>query len=95
MNVLRWVKPSATYIAIVFGVGFALGPICVVWLEPRLGVRTAELIEAPFMLLAVILAGRLVGRRLCAGYSHAARPGFLYAYDSRTEHHWKRIAETC
>lgn len=75
MNVLRWVKSAAIYFAIVFGVGFALGPIRVLWLEPRLGVRTAELIEAPFMLLAVILAGRWVGRRLCAGYSPAARVG--------------------
>lgn len=68
-------KSAAIYFAIVFGVGFALGPIRVLWLEPRLGVRTAELIEAPFMLLAVILAGRWVGGRLCAGCSPAARLG--------------------
>jgi len=75
LNVLRWVKLAAIYFLIVFGVGFALGPIRILLLEPRLGVRTAELIEAPFMLLAVILAGRWVGRRLCAGYAPAARLG--------------------
>lgn len=75
LNVARWVKSAWIYFAIVFGVGFALGPIRILWLEPRLGVRTAELIESPFMLVAVILAGRWVGRRLCAGYSPAARLG--------------------
>lgn len=75
MNVLRWVKLAAIYFLIVFGVGFALGPIRILLLEPRLGVRTAELIEAPSMLLAVVLAGRWVGRRLCAGYAPAARLG--------------------
>lgn len=68
-------KSAAIYFAIVFGVGFALGPIRILGLEPRLGVRTAELIEAPVMLLAVILAARWVGRRLCAGFSPAARLG--------------------
>jgi hypothetical protein len=57
-------KWAAIYFALVFGVGFALGPIRVLWLEPRVGVRTAELIEAPFMFLAIVLAGRWVGRRL-------------------------------
>lgn len=75
MNVLRWAKAGAAYFVIVFGVGFALGPIRVLWLEPRLGVRTAELIEAPFMLLAIILAGRWVGRRLCAGFGATSRLG--------------------
>jgi hypothetical protein len=57
-------KWAAIYFALVFGVGFALGPIRVLWLEPRVGVRTAELIEAPFMFLAIVLAGRWVGQRL-------------------------------
>jgi hypothetical protein len=75
VHVLRWTKSTAIYFAIVFGIGFALGPIRVLWLEPSLGVRAAELVESPFMLLAVILAGRWVGRRLCAGYGPAARFG--------------------
>jgi hypothetical protein len=40
----------------VFGAGFALGPIRVLWLEPRLGVVAATLCESPFLLLAMIAA---------------------------------------
>lgn len=57
---------AAICFAIVFGIGFTLGPIRVLWLEPWLGLRAATLIEAPFLLVAIIVAGRWVGRRLCA-----------------------------
>lgn len=68
-------KVTAIYFAVVFGVGFALGPIRVLWLEPRLGVRAAELVEAPFMLVAIIMAGRWVGRRLCSSRGATFRLG--------------------
>lgn len=64
---------SSIYFGILFGVGFALGLIRVPWLEPRMGVRMAELMEAPFMFLAVVLAGRWVGRQLRVGYGAAAK----------------------
>lgn len=64
---------AAIYFAILFGVGFVLGLIRVPLLEPRLGVRVAELIEAPFMFLAIILAGRWVGRKLGIGSSGAVK----------------------
>ncbi|MBP8980809.1 MAG: hypothetical protein KBG09_06155 [Syntrophobacterales bacterium] len=70
--ITRW---AAIYFAIVFGVGFVLGPIRVLWLEPRLGVRLAELIEAPFMCLAIILAGRWVGQSLRSRSGEAAMLG--------------------
>jgi hypothetical protein len=73
MKGLQLAKAAAIYFTIVFGVGFVLGPIRVLWLEPQLGARAAELIESPFMLVAIVLAGRWVGRRLCAGYSVCAR----------------------
>jgi hypothetical protein len=44
------------YFFAVFGTGFALGPIRVLWLEPRLGAVAATLCEAPFLLLAMIAA---------------------------------------
>lgn len=75
MNRLRLFKPAAVYFAIVFGVGFLLGPIRVLWLEPRVGVRVAELLESPLMLFAIVVTGHWVWRRLCAGY----RPGSLLA----------------
>lgn len=70
--VVRW---AGIYFALVFGVGFVLGPVRVLWVEPRVGSRLAELIEAPFMLTAIVLAGRWVGGRLRAGYGPGARLG--------------------
>ena len=75
MRILRLVKVAAIYFALVFGVGFALGPIRVLWLEPRLGVRVAQLVESPFMLVAIIVAGRWVARRLCFSQAPAFRLG--------------------
>lgn len=42
-------------------------------LEPKLGVRVAELIEAPLMFLAILLAGRWTSRQLRSGYSPGAK----------------------
>lgn len=72
---MRLLKPALIYFGVVFGVGFVLGPFRVLLLEPRLGTRTAELAEAPVMLLAITLAGRWVGRRLCTGSSPVALLG--------------------
>jgi hypothetical protein len=54
------------YFGLVFGVGFALGTIRVLWLVPRLGDRAAELLEAPLMLVATVLAAQFVTRRFPA-----------------------------
>jgi hypothetical protein len=51
------------YFALVFGTGFVLGPVRVLWLVPLVGERAAELIEAPFMLAAIFLSARFVVRR--------------------------------
>ena len=48
------------YFGLVFGVGFLLGPIRVLWLEPRFGPIIATACEAPFMLLAILVAARWV-----------------------------------
>jgi hypothetical protein len=48
------------YFAIVFSVGFLLGPIRVLALEPRLGAVAATLCETPFLLLAMVAAARWV-----------------------------------
>jgi hypothetical protein len=52
------------YFGLVFGDGFLLGPIRVLWLEPRFGPIIATACEAPFMLLAILVAGRWVPRVL-------------------------------
>jgi len=49
---------GVVYFCLVFGVGFILGTIRVLWVVPHLGVRTAELIETPLMLAATFLAAR-------------------------------------
>jgi hypothetical protein len=56
-------KPAVVYFALVFGTGFALGLFRVPFLVPRIGERYAELLEMPFMLVAIVLAARLVVRR--------------------------------
>lgn len=56
-------ESAAIYFALVFGTGFALGVARVLLLVPLVGTRAAELIEAPAMLLAIVLAARWVVRR--------------------------------
>ena len=63
MHMYRILKTSLAYAAIVFGVGFLLGSIRVFLVIPHIGVRWAELLEAPLMLLASFLAARFIARR--------------------------------
>jgi hypothetical protein len=63
-TVKKTFKPGVFYFALVFSVGFVLGAIRTVWVVPRLGVRLAELIEAPLMLGVSILAARWVVRHV-------------------------------
>lgn len=52
------------YFALVFGAGFVLGTVRVLWVVPRFGERTAELMEMPLMLAVTIFAARWTVRRL-------------------------------
>jgi len=61
------------YFALVFAVGFLLGVVRVLLLEPQIGERWAELAEMPFMLLAIFLAARFVVRR----YPAPSRASYL------------------
>jgi hypothetical protein len=58
----NYFKPALAYFSTVFGVGFVLGSIRILWLIPRTGVRTAELLEMPIMILATLLITRWVAR---------------------------------
>jgi hypothetical protein len=61
---MQTLKAGALYFAIVFGAGFVLGLIRVLWAVPRVGVRMAELMEMPIMLVVIIVAARWTVQRL-------------------------------
>ena len=55
---MKTLKAGATYFGIVFGIGFILGFVRVLWIVPQFGVRTAELAEIPLMFIAIIFTAR-------------------------------------
>lgn len=67
---MQILKSAVTYFAVVFGAGFLLGTIRVLVLVPRFGNRTAELLEMPLMLLAIVLAASWLDRSA----AHPAKP---------------------
>jgi hypothetical protein len=60
---VKALRAGAAYFALVFAAGFVLGMLRVPFLVPRVGVRVAELLEAPVMLAVILLASRHVVRR--------------------------------
>jgi hypothetical protein len=61
---MRIVMAAALYFVGVFAVGFLLGPIRVLWLEPRLGTTIAVLCETPFLVAAMVAVARWVSNKL-------------------------------
>ena len=72
---MRVLMPAAAYFALVFGTGFVLGTIRVLWIVPRLGPRIAELLESPLMVVASVLAARWINRHFSADNRPASRLG--------------------
>jgi hypothetical protein len=70
---VRVLKAGALYFAIVFGAGFAMGPVRLLWLVPRFGVRRAELMEMPVMLLVMLAAAPWIVRRFAVPSTVASR----------------------
>jgi hypothetical protein len=56
-------KAGVTYFGLVFGTGFILGTIRVLFIVPRFGARLAELIESPIMLTVTIFAAKWIVRK--------------------------------
>ena len=65
---MRLLKPALFYFVLVFGTGFVLGTIRVLLVAPRIGDRTAQLCEMPFMLIAIAMAARWTNRRFTEGF---------------------------
>lgn len=63
MKLPGFLKAGFVYFLIVFAVGFALAPIRELWAIPEFGERRGELLEMPFILLAMILAARFIVKR--------------------------------
>ncbi len=72
---MQTLKAAALYFAVVFGAGFVLGTARVIGIVPRFGPRIAELMEAPIMLLVIILAANWVFRRVSLPSTLPARLG--------------------
>lgn len=66
-------KAGALYFALVFGAGFVLGPIRILWFAPRVGTRAAELLEAPVVLAVSVLVARWLIRWLAVRPMTAVR----------------------
>lgn len=72
---MQILKAGTLYFVLVFGAGFVLGPIRILWVIPRFGTRTAELMEAPVMLVVIIVTARRVVRRLAVPPATSGRLG--------------------
>jgi hypothetical protein len=74
-NLLVPAKSGMIYFLLVFGAGFLLGPVRLLWAIPRFGVRIAELLEMPVMLAVGIVAARSIVRRQAVPPAPACRLG--------------------
>lgn len=74
-HALSILRAGALYFVLAFGAGFLLGFPRVLWLVPRVGVRAAELIEMPVMLVVVVFAARWVCRRFAVPRDFWSRLG--------------------
>lgn len=66
-------KAATVYFLYVFGAGFLLGCIRVPFLVPRLGARTAELIEMPFMASVIWFSAHAVVKQFTLAPTLAVR----------------------
>ena len=73
MTLLQLLKTGLLYFVLVFTTGFLFGTVRVLWLVPRFGERTAELMEAPIMLVVTIFAAQWVVQRLAVPLAPSKR----------------------
>jgi pimeloyl-ACP methyl ester carboxylesterase len=75
MRSVTVLKAGLLYFAFVFGAGFALGTVRVLWVAPAIGARPAELIEMPVMLALMIVSAAWIVRRTSLPAGAASRAG--------------------
>ena len=59
---LKMLAAAALYFTIVFGVGFLVGPVRVLYVEPRVGATVAVLLEAPILVVAMVVSAKFMLR---------------------------------
>jgi hypothetical protein len=72
---VKVLQAAVLYFVLVFGAGFVLGALRVLFVVPRWGTRAAELMEMPVMLVVTIAVARWVVRRLAVPSTTRARLG--------------------
>ena len=72
---MQILKAGALYFALVFGAGFVLGALRILWIVPCFGTRIAELMETPIMFVVTILVARWIVRRLAVPPKLSSRLG--------------------
>ena len=72
---MKILKAGVIYFTLVFGAGFILGPIRLLWVVPRFGTQMAELVETPIMIAVIIVAARWIVGRLSLPPTPGSRLG--------------------
>ncbi len=72
---MQILKAGVLYFALVFGAGFVLGVLRILWVVPRFGTRIAELTETPIMFGVTLVAARWIVRRLAVPPKLSSRLG--------------------
>ncbi len=75
---MQALKGGLLYFVVVFAVGFVLGTIRTLWVIPRFGARTAELMETPIMLIVSIVTARWTVARFVVPSMPSARLAFHF-----------------
>lgn len=72
---MKILKAAVLYFAFVFGAGFLLGTIRVLWIVPHFGTRWAEFMEMPLMLAISFIAARWIVQRFAVPFTVSNRLG--------------------
>jgi hypothetical protein len=75
---MKILKAGILYFAIVFGAGFVLVPMRILWLILRFGTKARELLEASVMFAVLILVAKWITRSFAMPPTTSSRPGMVF-----------------